>query len=67
MTMRNKAEKAQQTEARTELISERLSREQRKRLKDKEQRDIALSGGDDPLGKPNKSEQPGKFSDDVES
>ena len=63
--MRNKAEKAQQTEARTELIGERLSREQRKRLKDKEQRDIALSGGDDPLGKPNKNEQPGKFSDDV--
>lgn len=63
--MRNKAEKAQQTEARTELIGERLSREQRKRLKDKEQRDIALSGGDDPLGEPSKNEQPGKFSDDV--
>ena len=64
--MRNKAEKAQESEARTELISERLSREERKRLKDKEQRDIALSGGDDPLGKPSNDEQPGKFSDDVE-
>lgn len=64
--MRNKAEKPQQTDVRSEMIDERVSSTQRKRLKDKEQRDIALSGGDDPLGQAGGAQRPDSFSDDVE-
>lgn len=64
--MRNKADKPQQSRAQTEVIDEKLPSAQRKRLKDREQREIALSGGDDPLGQPANAGKPGKFSDEVE-
>lgn len=63
--MRNKADKPQES-TQTEVIDENLSSEERKRLKNREQREIALSGGDDPLGQPGEPEEPAKFSDEVE-
>lgn len=63
--MRNKADKPQQSRAQTEVIDEKLSSAERKRLKNREQREIGLSGGDDPLGQPAGAGKSEKFSDDL--
>lgn len=62
--MRNKADKPQQSRARTEHIPPTATAAQRKRLKEREQREIALSGGDDPLGQPN-ADTPDRYDDEV--
>lgn len=62
--MRNKAGKAQQSRARTEYIPATTKAAQRKRVKDREQREIALSGGDDPLGQPGE-DTPDRYDDEV--
>ena len=63
--MRNKADKSQQSRARTEYIPAGSSAAQRKRLKEREQREIALSGGDDPLGQP-QADTPDRYDDEVQ-
>lgn len=64
--MRNKADKPQQSRATTEVIDEKLPSAERRRLKTREQREIGLSGGDDPLGQPREARKSGKFSDEIE-
>lgn len=66
IAMSNKADKPQDSKAQTEAIDEKLPSAERKRLKTGEQREIALSGGDDPLGQPAEVRKRGKFSDEVE-
>lgn len=63
--MRNKADKPQQSRARTEYIPATTISAPRKRLKEREQREIALSGGDDPLGQPSE-DTPDRYDDEVE-
>ena len=63
--MRNKADKPQQSRARTEFITATSTAAQRKRIKEREQREIALSGGDDPLGQPG-ADTPDRYDDEVE-
>lgn len=64
--MRQKEQKPQQVQIPTPVIDDNVPYEQRKRLKDIEQRDVALSGGDDALGQPKNDAEVDKFSDEVE-
>lgn len=63
--MRNNEHKPQRMQVPTPVIKEDAPSELRRRLKDTEQREVALSGGNDPLGQPRKNEKPDKFSDET--